>query len=114
MGLARAVRVGNHVVVGGTAAIGLDGMNIAADDIAAQAERCYRIIWQALAVAGASPADVVRTRTMMTDVTDYAIAVEARKAFLGDTLAAETIVEVARFVHPDWKIEIEVDAIIKE
>lgn len=112
MGLARAVRVGNHVVVGGTAAINEDGSNVNARDIEAQTRRCYEIIGQALAAAGVTPADVVRTRTMMLNVDHHPKVVAIRKEFLGDTRAAETIVEVSRFVDPAWQIEIEVDAII--
>lgn len=112
MGLARAVRVGNFISVGGTAAIDEDGSNVSPDDFRAQAERCYEIAGQALAAADASAADVVRTRTMLISIEDYSVALEVRKAFLGDTRAAETIVEVSRFVDADWRIEIEVDAVV--
>ncbi len=114
IGLARAVRVGNHIAVGGTAAINEDGTNVNPRDIEAQARRCYEIIGQALAAAGASPSDVVRTRTMLLNIDHYQRAVTARKDFLGDTRAVETIVQVSRFVDPAWQIEIEVDAIIAE
>lgn len=111
MGLARAVRVGDFVAVGGTAAINADGTNVE-DDIVAQTERCYEIIGQALAKAGASFADVVRTRTMLTNIADYQAALAVRKGVLGDTLAAETIVQVTGFVDPAWLIEVEVDAVV--
>ncbi len=111
MGLARAVRVGNFISVGGTAAINQDGSNVSADDFRAQAERCYEIAGQALAAAGSGPTDVVRTRTMLTSIDDYPVALEVRKEFLGETRAAETIVEVSRFVDPAWRIEVEIDAV---
>ncbi len=114
MGLARAVRVGNHIAVGGTAAINEDGTNVDPRDIEAQVRRCYEIIGQALAAAGAGPGDVVRTRTMLTNIDHYERALAARKDFLGGTRAAETIVQVSRFVDPAWQIEIEVDAIISD
>ena len=112
MGLARAVRAGSFIAVGGTAAIAEDGTNIDPNDIEAQARRCYEIIGEALARAGATVGDVVRTRTMLTDIDDYEASLVVRKAFLGDSRAAETIVEVSRFVDPDWRIEIEVDAVL--
>ena len=112
MGLARAVRAGSLVSVGGTAAIAEDGTNVDPDDVEAQARRCYEIIGAALTQAGASFEDVVRTRTMLVDIADYEASLRVRKAFLGDARAAETIVEVSRFVDPDWRIEIEVDAVI--
>ena len=113
-GLARAVRVGNQVSVGGTAAIRPDGTNIPADDIAGQAARVWEIVGQALAAAGARPSDVVRTRTMLVRVEDAPIAIAARRAFLDGTMAAETIVQVVGFVDPAWQIEVEADAIIPE
>ncbi|MGH1488147.1 MAG: Rid family hydrolase [Acidimicrobiales bacterium] len=112
MGLARAVRVGNSIAVGGTAAINADGSNVSASDVEGQARRCYEIVGQALAAAGARPTDVVRTRTMLVNIDHYEKVLAARKEFLGDTLAAETIVEVSRFVDPAWQVEIEVDAVI--
>ena len=114
MGLARAVRVGTVVSVGGTAAISADGSNVDPDDIEAQTRRCYEIVGEALERAGASFGDVVRTRTMLVDIADYETSLQIRRQVLGDTRAAETIVEVSRFVDPDWRIEIEVDAVIAE
>ena len=114
MGLARAVRVGSVVSVGGTAAIAADGTNVDPDDIEAQTRRCYEIIGEALEQAGASFSDVVRTRTMLVDIADCETSLQIRRHVLGDTRAADTIVEVSRFVDPDWRIEIEVDAVIAE
>lgn len=114
MGLARAVRVGNWISIGGTAAIAEDGTNVNPDDVEAQARRCYEIIGQALAAAGAGFEHVVRTRTMLVEVGDYEVSLVVRKSFLGDSRAAETIVEVSRFVDADWRIEVEVDAVISD
>ncbi len=112
MGLARAVRVGNWISVGGTAAIAADGTNVSADDVEAQARRCYDIIGEALAAAGAGFEHVVRTRTMLVDIADYEVALVVRTEYLGESRAAETIVEVSRFVDADWRVEVEVDAVI--
>ena len=112
MSLARAVRVGPYISVGGTAPIAADGSNVDPSDIAAQAERCYEIIGEALARAGASPADVVRTRTLLVDITDQPVVSAVRKRWLGDTKPVDTIVEVSRFVDAAWQLEIEVDAIV--
>jgi enamine deaminase RidA (YjgF/YER057c/UK114 family) len=112
MGLARAVRVGPYVVVGGTAPIAPDGSAIDSNDVTAQAERCYEIIGDALRRAGASPADVVRTRTLLVDIDDQPAVSAVRKRWLGDTMPVDTIVEVSRFVDPAWRLEVEVDAIV--
>lgn len=114
MGLARAVRVGPYVVVGGTAPIAADGTNVDPNDVTAQAERCFEIIGNALHSAGASPADVVRTRTLLVDISDQPAVSAVRKRWLGDTMPVDTIVEVSRFVDPAWRVEIEVDAVISD
>lgn len=114
VGLSRAVRVGPFVSVGGTAPIGEDGKTEGVGDPSAQARRCYEIVGQALAGAGASFADVVRTRHLLTRIEDVEAVVEVRKEFVGDTRPVDTFVEVSRFIDPDWLVEVEVDAIIAE
>ncbi len=114
IGLSRAVRVGNHVSVGGTAAINEDGSNVDPDDLAAQARRIWEIISAALDAAGADVSDVVRTRTMLVDRNDFAAVTAVRKEVLGGTMPTDTIVEVSGFIDPDWKVEIEVDAIVAD
>lgn len=112
VGFSRAVRVGPFVAVGGTAPIGDDGVTVGIGDISAQARRCFEIIRTALEAAGASVSDVVRTRMMLTDVTQFEAAAAVRKEFVGEFKPVDTIVEVSGFVDPDWLIEIEVDAVL--
>lgn len=114
MGLSRAVRVGDHIVVGGTAAINEDGTNVAADDVEGQARRIWQIIEAALTRAGAGLGDIVRTRTMLVDASDHAVVTRVRREVLAPTMPAETIVEVDGFVDPDWRLEIEVDAMVTD
>src|SRR4051794_31666708 len=66
----RAVRVGNHVVIAGTAATDAMGKTVGVGDVAAQTRRCYEIIEDALRGVGASLADVVRVRFMLVNVED--------------------------------------------
>src|SRR6185312_17551800 len=68
IGFSRAVRVGNRVLVSGTAPVFPDGS--CPDDVALQARRCFAIIEAALAEARASFADVVRTRVFLVDPAD--------------------------------------------
>lgn len=112
IGLSRAVRAGNHISVGGTAAINSDGTNVSGDDIEGQVRRIWQIIEDALVAAGASLTDVVRTRTMLVDVADFEIASRIRREVLSPAMPADTIVEVSRFVDPEWRIEIEADAVV--
>ena len=114
VGLSRAVRVGPFISVGGTASIGPDGKTVGVGDVEAQTRRCYEIISEALTVAGASLDDVVRTRTILTSIDDYATVARVRKEFVGSVKPVDTIMAVTRFVDPDWLVEIEADAVVAD
>lgn len=112
VGFSRAVRVGNHVSVGGTAPIGPDGKTVAAGDAAAQTERCIEIIREALEKAGAGLKDVVRTRLLLKDIRDWEAVASVKGKYFRDIRPVDTIMQVTTFIDPDWLVEIEVDAII--
>jgi enamine deaminase RidA (YjgF/YER057c/UK114 family) len=110
----RAVRVGPFVSVGGTAPLGPDGTTVGKGDPAAQARRCFEIIREALEGAGASLDDVVRTRLILTRIEDYEAVAAVRKEFVGHVKPVDTIMQIDRFVDPDWLLEIEADAVIAD
>ena len=110
-GYCRAVRVGNQIIVSGTAAIEPDG-SVTDGDAGVQAARCLAIIESALVELGASLRDVVRTRIYLTDVSQYPLVGEAHRAAFGDVRPAATLVEVSALIDPAMLVEIEVDAII--
>jgi enamine deaminase RidA (YjgF/YER057c/UK114 family) len=110
VGYSRAVRVGDRVVVGGTAPHWPDGR--ADPDAAVQAQRCFEIIGAALAEAGASFADVVRTRIYLVDVADAERVGRAHAAVFGDIRPACTMLAVKALLDPAWKVEIEVEAVL--
>jgi len=112
IGFSRAVRVGNIISVSGTAPIGPDGETVGPGDPAAQARRCLEIIKNALEEAGASLSDVVRTRTFLTNIDDWEAVGSVHGEFFRDVCPASTMVEVSRFIDPDWLVEIEADAVI--
>jgi enamine deaminase RidA (YjgF/YER057c/UK114 family) len=114
VGFARAVRVGPHISVGGTAPVGRDGKTVGVGDVAAQAERCFEIVGDALSRAGSSWHDVVRTRLLLTDIEDWQAVVEVRKKYCLEAKPVDTIMQVGRFVNPEWLVEIEVDAVIAD
>jgi len=114
VGFSRAVRVGNFIAVGGTAPVGDDGTTVGVGDVFAQTRRCFDIIGAALDQAGSGFEDVVRTRVLLTDISDWKQAIEARKLYCRDARPADTIMEVGRFVNPEWLVEIEVDAVVPE
>lgn len=112
IGFSRAVRVGSFISVAGTAPIGPDRGTVGICDAAAQARRCFEIIEAALAEAGASLKDVVRTRTFLTNAADWEAVGAVHGEFFRDVRPASTMVQVAQLLDPDWLVEIEADAII--
>jgi len=110
IGFSRAVRVGDRVMVSGTAPIWPDGS--CDPDPEAQARRCIAIIVEALREAGAGPEHVVRTRIYITSA-EHADAVgRAHGAAFGEVRPASTMVVVAGLLDPRWMVEMEADAII--
>ncbi len=112
IGLSRAVRVGPHVSVAGTAAVGPDGRTVGVGDPAAQARRCMKIIEAALEAAGAGLEDVVRTRTLLKRIEDWQAVAAVRAEYFRDIRPVDTVMQVVSFIDPDWLVEIEVDAIV--
>ncbi len=108
------MRAANHVAVAGTAPIGDDGSTVGPGDVHAQTVRCLDIAEKALREAGASIEDVVRTRIMLTDVTQWKEAARAHGERFASVRPACTFVEVSRFIDPDWLVEVEIDAVITQ
>ncbi|PLX36121.1 MAG: hypothetical protein C0606_15490 [Hyphomicrobiales bacterium] len=113
IGFSRAVRIGNTIAVAGTAPIAADGGTDGVGDVYRQTQRCIEIIEQALADAGASLGDVIRTRVMVTDISRWKEAAKAHGEAFGDIRPACTFVEVSGFVDPDWLVELEADAVVE-
>ncbi len=113
LGISRAVRVGQIVVVAGTAPLGPDGQTVRKGDPAAQARRCLEIIREALEGLGATLSDVVRTRILLTRIEDWEIVGRVHGEFFGQIRPVTTVMQVSRFVDPDWLVEIEADAVIE-
>lgn len=112
IGMSRAVRVGELVSVAGTAPIAAGGGTAGAGDVYAQTKRCLEIIAAALAEAGASMDDVVRTRVMLTDIATWEDAARAHGEVFADIRPVCTFVEVSGFIDPDWLVELEADAVL--
>ena len=114
VGFSRAVRVGPYVSVGGTAPVGPDGKTVGVGDAAAQARRCLEIIEEALNRAGATLEDVVRTRVLLTRIENWEAVIRVRAEYFADIRPVDTIMQVTRFVNPEWLVEFEVDAVVSD
>lgn len=112
VGYSRAVRAGNVVYVSGTTAA-LPGGGVAGGDNGyLQAKRCFEVIGAALAEAGASFADVVRTRMFVTDISRWEEFGRAHAEVFGEIRPAATMVEVRQLIAPELLIEVEVEAVV--
>jgi enamine deaminase RidA (YjgF/YER057c/UK114 family) len=113
IGFSRAVRIGDVIAVGGTAPIGPDGKTVGVGDPAAQTRRCIAIAAEVLAKAGASLEDVIRTRIFLTRLEDWETIGRTHGEAFGAIRPAATMVQVAGLLDPDWRVEIEFDAVLE-
>ena len=111
VGYSRAVRTGAFVFVAGTTSGSPDGA-IGGTDAALQTREIFVRLAAALEQAGATFADVVRTRIYLTDINDFDAVGRVHGEFFGDIRPASTAVEVSALAAPDMLVEIDVDAII--
>ncbi|MEO6113459.1 MAG: RidA family protein [Sphingomicrobium sp.] len=111
-GFSRAVRVGDRIIVAGTAPVEDDGTSTPGD-AAAQARRCFAIILAAIEELGGSAADVVRTRMFITDPAAADAIGAVHGEVFRDIRPASTMVVVAALLRPEWRIEIEAEALLR-
>ena len=109
IGFSRAVRVGNVVHLAGTGPVGAENQ-----DAAGQANRIFAIAGEALAQAGSNFGHVVRTRMYLTHAEDWESVGRVHGEFFGDIRPAATMVVVAALLNPNWRIEMEFEAVIPE
>jgi enamine deaminase RidA (YjgF/YER057c/UK114 family) len=110
IGYSRAVRVGSQIFVSGTT--GTDASGKLAGDTYAQTKQALANIAAALAQAGASVENVVRTRLFMTDISQWEAAAKAHGEVFGSIRPATTMVQVAKLIDPAMLVELEADAVV--
>lgn len=114
VGFARAVRVGPYISVGGTAPVDSNGNTVGIGDPAAQTRQCIEIIKDALERAGSGLHDVVRTRVILINIDDWKSVIDVRAEYFRDIKPVDTIMQVTRFVNPEWLVEFEADAVVAD
>ena len=110
-GYSRAQRVGDRILVAGTAPIEPDGRSTQGD-AALQARRCLAIIVKAVEELGGSAADIVRTRMFITDPADAEAIGLAHGELFGEIRPVSTMVVVAALLRTEWRVEIEAEALV--
>jgi enamine deaminase RidA (YjgF/YER057c/UK114 family) len=112
IGFSRAVRVGPHIAVSGTAPIAPGGGTACPGDHYGQTLRCLEIIEQAINDAGGKREHVIRTRVFLKEMRGWEDAGRAHGEFFRDIRPASTMIQIVQAIDPSWLVEIEADAIV--
>ena len=113
IGFSRAIRVGNRILVSGTAPVESDGTSTHGN-AEAQADRCLKIIVEAVETLGGTAADIVRTRMFLVDPADGEAVGRAHGRVFSQIRPASTMVAGAVLLRPEWRVEIEAEAIVDD
>jgi enamine deaminase RidA (YjgF/YER057c/UK114 family) len=111
IGFSRAIRVGDRILVSGTAPVEPDGSSTPGD-AEAQAARCLAIVRAAIEELGGTVADIVRTRMFIVDPADGEAVGRAHGVVFADIRPAATMVVAAALLRPEWRVEIEAEAVL--
>jgi len=110
-GFSRAVRTGNRIIVAGTGPIEDDGTTTPGG-AAAQADRCFALIVQAIEDLGGTRQDIIRTRMFLTDISQQDAVGAVHAQWMKDARPAATMVGAAALCREEWMVEIEAEAVL--
>jgi enamine deaminase RidA (YjgF/YER057c/UK114 family) len=114
IGFSRAVRIGNMIAVSGTAPIDSQGTTQYPGDLYNQTKYCLEIIEKAVKEAGGRMVDVIRTRVLLTDITNWREAGKAHAEYFSDIKPAISIYGVNKLIGEDWLVEVEAYCYVKD
>lgn len=109
IGYSRAVVAGGFVLVSGCTST-VDGAVTNVGDAGGQLRTALGIALDALAQAGATVDQVVRTRMYVVNPADADAVGAAHGQIFSEVRPAATMVFVAGLIHPDHLVEVEVEA----
>jgi 2-iminobutanoate/2-iminopropanoate deaminase len=107
-----AVRAGGFLHVSGVIAVDGEGNLVGGDDVAAQTRQVLENMRAILEAGGCGFQDVVKVTIFLTDVDDRPLINPLRQEAFGSARPASTLVEVARLVLPEARVEIECVALV--
>jgi enamine deaminase RidA (YjgF/YER057c/UK114 family) len=113
IGFTRAVRAGDRILVSGTVASPPEGGPLPAD-AGAQADLVFAEIVRHIETLGGRAEDVVRVRMFVTDIADADAVSAAFSRAMKQARPTGTLVQVAALYRPEWKVEIEAEAVVSE
>ncbi len=109
----RASRIGNQIAVAGTAAIGDDGKTVGVGNVYEQTKHCLEITKNAIEEAGGKLENVIRTRIMLVNMSQWEEAARAHGEYFSDIKPACTFVEVKSFINKEWLVETEAECVVE-
>lgn len=109
-GFTRAIRVGDRIIVSGNVGVEEDGS--VSPDAGRQADRCFEQILDYIGQLGGHAGDVVRVRMFVTDIADADAVTAAFTRAVGHARPTGTLVAISALYSPEWKCEIEAEAVI--
>lgn len=110
---AQCLRAGNTLYLSGQAAIDVNGQAAHRGDVEAQAEFIWQNIGRLLEAAGASYSNIAKMTTYLINMTDREMSMRVRKKYLGDHIAASTLVGTTALANPELLIEIDIVAVLE-